>query len=143
MRSKAAVADMELRRRMGELIPRKTVFDTLAHYMVVFRQRSLLLHRSITQRLVSQGLVGQDDEHAVAMIVDGEVRSLLNELGNLPDKACDPNWINELAREEIGLTDSERRQTPKDYATEQARIEKRRAQKAETMRKLRSEGRSS
>ena len=44
---------------MGELIPRKTVFDTLAHYMVVFRQRSLLAHRTIAQRLVTLNLIDE------------------------------------------------------------------------------------
>ena len=57
MRAKAAVAEMELARRMGELIPRKMVFDTIAHYMVVFRQRALLLHRTSARRLVANGLV--------------------------------------------------------------------------------------
>lgn len=126
---------------MGELIPRKTVFDTLAHYMVVFRQRSLLAHRTIAQRLVTLNLIDEANSHAVSEVIDKEIRSLLNELGHLPEKATDPNWVRTFEREELGLksNERERRQTPSDHKAEQARFEKRRAQKAATMRKLREQ----
>ena len=74
------------------------------------------------------------------MALDVEVRELLNELGHLPDKACDPNWIDELAREELGFTDSERQQTPREHKIEQARATRAREKKTETMRKLRDKG---
>ena len=93
---------------MGELIPRKTVFDTLAHYMVVFRQRSLLAHRTIAQRLVTLNLIDEANSHAVSEVIDKEIRSLLNELGHLPEKATDPNWVRTFEREELGLKSNER-----------------------------------
>ena len=142
MVAKAFMAETVAAKQRGELIPRKTVFDTLAHYMVVFRQRALLLHRTITQRLVTLNLIDDANSHAVSEVIDQEIRSLLSELGHLPQKATDPNWMAQLEKDELGLESDKRRPTPSDHQQQQARAKVQREKKTATMRKLRAEGRA-
>ena len=74
-------------------------------------------------------------------MIDKEIRSLLNELGHLPEKATDPNWVRTFEREELGLksNERERRQTPSDHKAEQARFEKRRPKSCDDAQVARAE----
>ena len=125
----------------GELIPKKEVRATVQYALVCFRQRCLAAHRAVVQRLISLRLLEPDSEHAASQAVMTELRAVLAELDGLDTKASDPSSsLAELERNELGVTEDKRRQAPGDHKLEQARAEKRRSQKAETMRKLRAEG---
>ena len=113
--AKAFMAETQASRVRGELIDKKWAFDSLAYLMVVFRQRTLLAHRAIARRLVTLGLIDDANEHAVSMTIAEDIRSLLNELAHLPDKATDPGWLKKLEREELGADDkAEHRSSPKE-----------------------------
>jgi hypothetical protein len=127
MASKSALAEMELRRRMGELIPKKEVRATVQYALVCFRQRCLGAHRAVVQRLISLRLIEPHSEHAASQAVMTELRAVLAELDGLDTKASDPSSsLAELERKELGFTERERQQTPKERQGEQARATRRR-----------------
>jgi hypothetical protein len=66
----------------------------------------------------------------------------LNELGNMPERVTNPDWLKELEREKVGTTSVERQQTPNEHKVKQARATRRREKKTATMRKLRAQGRT-
>ena len=63
---------------------------------------------------------------------------LLTELGHMPEKVTNPDWLRTLERENAGIVASEHQQTPSEHKAEQARATRRRAKKTETMRELRA-----
>ncbi len=144
MRAKAAVAQMELARRRGELLPKREVKDMISYALVCFRQRTLLSYRNIARRLVTMGLADSAKEHAISQVVQEEAHSLLNELGRMPAAVNPESGLKALEREELGITEAERKQTPgapaRGQAAKAARLRQRRT---ETMRRLRAEGRAS
>jgi hypothetical protein len=143
MASKAAIAEMELHRRRGELIDKKWAFASLSYILVCFRQRVLLAPAAIAQQLVTLGLVDSEKAHATSEAIRKDIHNLLTELANLPDKVTNPNWLAELERENVGATSSaERKQTPKQARDPQAKAVRLRERKTETMRRLRAEGRA-
>jgi hypothetical protein len=137
MASKAAVADMELAQRRGELISRQLAFSQLGYLLVAFRQRTLLAPAAITRRLVSLNLVDPEKRLAIQEAIAEDIHMLLTELSDLPMKVTDPNWLERLEAEE-NQTVGERLQTPGELKAEQAKVEHRRKQKTETMRRLRA-----
>ena len=142
MASKSALAEMELARMRGALLDKKWVYDSVAYVVTCWRQRCLLSPRTFTTRLVASGLIDAANEHGVLMALDAGMRELLTELANLELKATNPNWLRTLERKEIGTEDEpERQQTPDEHRIEQARVERRRQKKTETMRELRAAGR--
>ncbi len=133
--AKAYLAETQASRARGELIDKKWAYDSLAYLMVVFRQRSLLAHRSIARRLVVLGLMGEENEHAAAMAIGEDIHSLLNELAHLPEKTTDPNWLRTLEKKELGIEpEREHQPTPKEAQREQARATHRRASQTEAKR---------
>jgi hypothetical protein len=142
MASKAAVAEMELAQRRGELISRKLAFSQLGYLLVAFSQRTLQAPVKIARRLVSLGFVNPTKQLPVSEALTEDIHKLLTELSDLPEKVTDPYWLEGLEAEE-DQTMGERPQTPGELKAEQAKAEHRRKQKAATMRKLRAEGRAS
>ena len=140
MASKAAIAAMELARRRGELIDKRWAFDSLSYVLVCYRQKALLAHRTIARRLVRLGFIDAANEHGAAMVLDEEIRLLLAELANMPDKVTDPNWLRKLEQENVGADTVERQSTPREHQREQARVTHRRAMKTEAKRRQRAKG---
>ncbi len=142
MASKAAIAEMELARRRGELISKKAAFASLSYLLVCFRQRTLLAHRTIAGRLARLGLIDDANEHRASEVIGEEIRGLLTELANLPTKVTNPDWLRELERENAGTAVEERQPTPDEHRHTEARAASRRQKKTETMRGLREAGRA-
>ena len=137
MRAKAAIAAMELARRRGELLDAKWAKDSLSYLLVVLRQRVMSFSHALPRQLVGK------TEFEMGRIIDAEARSLLDDLGNMPDKVTNPNWLRELERAELGLEkEKERPQMPGDHQAKQAKAQILRQKKTATMRKLRAEGRT-
>jgi hypothetical protein len=144
MRAKAAVAQMELERRRGLLLPKKEVKDMISYALVCFRQRTLLSYRNIARRLVTMGLADSAKEHAISQVVQEEAHSLLNELGRMPEAVNPESGLKALEREELGITGAERKPIPGAPAKgQQEKAARLREKKTETMRRLRAEGRAS
>ena len=138
MASKAAVAEMELAQRRGELISRKLAFSQLGYLLVAFRQRTLLAPAQIARRLVLMGFVDPAKQLSVSEAIKEDIHTLLTELADLPAKVTDPDWLERLAEE--NQTAGEHLQPPGELKAEQERAKLRRAQKTQMMRKLRAEG---
>ena len=142
LRAQTFMAETQAARARGELIPKKEVKDLVSYALVVFRQRSLLVHRTIAQRLVTLNLIDDANSHAISQVILDEVHSLLNELGRmLPDAANPESGLEELKRRELGLAkEKERQPAPGDHQQQQARATRRREKKTQTMRDLRAKG---
>jgi hypothetical protein len=138
--AKAFMAETSAAKVRGELIDKKRAFDSLSYVLVCYRQKALLAHRTIARRLVRSGFIDAANEHGTAMVLNEEIRSLLVELANLPDKVTDPNWLKTLEKENVGAESVERQSTPKEHQREQARVTHRRAMKTEAKRKQRAKG---
>jgi hypothetical protein len=143
MSAKAFMAETQAAKQRGELIDKKWAFDSLSYLLVCFRQRTLLAPRIIARRLVSLGLADDANEHAISRAIESDIHGLLTELSHLPEKVTNPDWFEELERENGGTTPSvERQQTPAEHKREQGRATRRREKKTETMRELREQGRA-
>ena len=138
--AKAFVAETSAAKVRGELIDKKRAFDSLSYVLVCYRQKALLAHRAIARRLVRLGFIDAAKEHGTAMVLDEEIRLLLVELANMPDKVTDPNWLKTLEKENVGADERERQSTPKEHQREQARVEHRRRKQTESKRKERAKG---
>ena len=91
--AKAAIAELDLRERRGELIPKRIALSQLGFLLVAFRQRTLLAPAAITRKLISRGLVEQEKRLAVQESITEDVCALLTELADLPEKATDANFF--------------------------------------------------
>jgi hypothetical protein len=136
--AKAFLAETQASRQRGELIDKKRAFDSLSYLLVCYRQKALLAHRTIARRLVRLGFIDAANEHGTAMVLDEEIRLLLVELANMPDKVTDPNWLKTLEKENVGAESVERQSTPREHQKAQARVEHRRAMKTQAKRKERA-----
>ena len=140
--AKAFLAETQAAKQRGELLDRKWVYDSVAYVVTCWRQRCLSAPRTFTTRLVASGLVDAANEHGVLMALDAGMRELLTELANLHLKATNPNWLRDLERKETGATeeDVERRQSPNEHKTAQARAARRAAKKIASHRVRRGHG---
>jgi septal ring factor EnvC (AmiA/AmiB activator) len=87
-------------------------------------------------------LIDPAKEHTISEAIAANIREVLTELANMPKKVTNPqSWLAELEREELG-TAAERQPTPGQAMAQQAKAERLRARKTETMRRLRAEGRA-
>ena len=136
--AKAFVAETSAAKVRGELIDKKRAFDSLSYVLVCYRQKALLAHRAIARRLVRLGFIDAANEHGTAMVLDEEIRLLLVELANLPDKVTNPNWLKTLEKENVGAENVERPSTPKEHLRSQARVENRRRKQTASKRKERA-----
>jgi phage terminase Nu1 subunit (DNA packaging protein) len=77
--AKATLAEMEARKRTGELIDRATAMRQASFLFVTIRQRLLALPAQLARRLEVP------DKHQARMIIDSAIREALTELAELPD----------------------------------------------------------
>jgi hypothetical protein len=140
MRSKAAIAEMELQRRRGTLIDKKAVSDTVRYTLACFQRRVLLSPRTTARRLVTLGLVEEAKEFAVSEVLLKEAHDLLGELANLSEKAANRGvWLEDLARKELGIAEDVERQQfepPRDQQ-EKARVRHEKRMEAQRQRRSR------
>jgi hypothetical protein len=135
MASKAAVAEMELAQRRGELISRKGLFPA---WLSSSRFQTANAPGAREDR-PQAGLAGfrRSGETTFRFWGDQGRYSHVTHWIDLPMKVTDPNWLERLEAEE-NQTAGERLQTPGELKAEQAKVEHRRKQKTETMRRLRA-----
>jgi phage terminase Nu1 subunit (DNA packaging protein) len=80
--AKATLAEMEARKRTGELLELSDVTWRANDMMTRLRQGFLALPSIIMRRMPSG--MSRDDRHKVRMVVEEEVRTALNQLSRLP-----------------------------------------------------------
>ena len=135
MASKAAVAEMELARRRGELISKEWAFASLSYLLVCLRREVLSVPGAWAPRLA-----GLTVEEVTARLRE-MTHAWLTAVANLPERVTDPDWLKTVATEEEQAA-GVRQQTPPEIKREQARAKVRRQKKTEVMRKARAAGRA-
>ena len=133
--AKTAHAQMVLAQRRGELIEKKLAFAQLSYLLISLRSGLLALPGAVAPRLANM-----DDVHAISEILRGEVLRCLEAVAELPSKVTDPHWLETVMAEEEQTT-GERRQSPEELKSSEAKAAARRARQAELARKQRASGR--
>ena len=136
--AKAFMAETQAAEKQGILISKKWAFASLSYLLVCCRQRALLAPKAIAEHLVRLGLLEEAKQHSASEAIREDIYGLLDALANLPEKVTDPNWLETLEKEEGRESRPERAMTPEQVKSEQARTSRRRVQKTEAMRRLRS-----
>jgi phage terminase Nu1 subunit (DNA packaging protein) len=77
--AKAQLAEMEARRRSGELIERSEAIRQASFLCVSLQRRMLALAGTLPRKLVGKGT------HEMKTIIDGAIRECLTELSELPN----------------------------------------------------------
>ena len=91
-RSKRALSDAKLARAKGELIARSLVIKQASYLVICLRER-LLAVPAIIGRLA--GL----SERELELSVSAELRMVLDEFADFPQKVVDPKWMARLSEE--------------------------------------------
>jgi hypothetical protein len=91
MRTKNLTAEMQLAERRGELIQKSLVERQAAYLLVALRQAILNIPQTWCRRLM-----GLNDAAQVQRILREMAFSILGEIKDLPSKAVNPNWLEEL-----------------------------------------------
>jgi hypothetical protein len=95
MRTKNLAAQMLLAERRGQLIEKRLVERQAAFLLLSLRQRVL----AVPDRLARQ-LVNIPEDNTARTILRSAMLALLDELADLPNKATNPRWLDEVAAEE-------------------------------------------
>jgi hypothetical protein len=127
MEAKAYLAEMAAQRRRGELLDKKQIGTEIADVFVAFRAEVL----SFPSRYAAQ-MVGLRGEHEAKQILTTAAHEFLTALSELrPEKIF----------QRAGQDEDEKPLRPtgaRQLAAEEARVQRRRAKKAATMRRLRA-----
>ena len=91
MRTKHLTAEMQLAERRGELIEKRLVERQAAYLLVALRQAILNTPQTYCRRIL-----GLEDAAEASRILREMAVSVLNEIKDLPSKAVNPNWLEEL-----------------------------------------------
>ena len=91
MRSKNLTAQMLLAKARVELILRTLVEKQAAYLLVSLRQTILGVPDQLCSRIVNLS-----DPAQARRILRKSMRSLLNELQDLPSQIADPNWLQKI-----------------------------------------------
>jgi hypothetical protein len=94
MSHKAMEAELNLAIRRGQLISKDLVVKQASFLFIAMRQKILNLPHTYAPRLF-----GCKDVREVRKVLEGAAISILNEIRELPQKAVDPNWLEELEKE--------------------------------------------
>ena len=96
-RKEGALADLreaESKKRQGELIERRTAIHQATFLLITFRQRLLSFATTLPRKLVNK------TEHEMKMIIDAQVREVLNELSEFPERVTQKqlDYFNEASK---------------------------------------------
>jgi hypothetical protein len=84
-------SEMLLARQRGELIEKALVQRQATWLLIAFRQRMLSIPQIYTRQLL-----GITDAHLMSQKLREMALSVLEELQHLPEKATNPNWLEQL-----------------------------------------------
>ena len=130
MEAKAFLAETEAQRRRGELLDKRRIAAQIGDVFVALRQAIL----NFPPRYASQ-MVGLRDEHEAKQILTTAAHEFLTALSGLSTEKI-------FQHEEDEGEKPLRPATAEQIAAEEKRTQRRRQKKAQTMRKLRAEGRA-
>jgi hypothetical protein len=91
MRTKNLTAEMLLAERREQLIEKRLVEQQAAYLLVALRQAILNTPQTYCRRIL-----GLEDAAEASRILREMAVSVLNEIKDLPSKAVNPNWLEEL-----------------------------------------------
>ena len=82
---------LDLARIRGDVIDKKIVEKQLAYILIAMRQQILAIPTSYARKLVHR-----DDVKEVYKILEEMCHRILLDIKDLPKKAIDPSWLDEL-----------------------------------------------
>jgi hypothetical protein len=128
MEAKAFLAEMEAQRRRGELLDKRRIAAQIGDVFVAFRAAVLNLPARYSSRMV-----GLPDEHTARQVLTEASREFLTTLSELrPEKILSQHEDRDEGEKPL------RTASAQQIRAEEEQVQRRRAKKAATMRRLRA-----